>query len=173
MSYTSILNDILIGKISVHPIGYRSHTISHVYRHPMLFPMLSCACPGRFKCGPATAQKLPRSDSDAPQFESNAAVSHPVRLSVFFGLELGCSGLLIHTRRRGSLFLLPPSPLARGQHESVAPSEGTVLLPPLPPRVIRRWREIGGCAGRAAAARAFWRGYRRPPADMPSDAYAT
>ena len=51
--------------------------------------MLSRACSGRFKCGPATAQKLLRSGSDAPRFESNAAVARPVRLSVCFGLEIG------------------------------------------------------------------------------------
>ena len=136
----------------------------------MRFPMLSRACPGRFKCGPATAQKRPRSGSDAPRFESNAVVAHPVRLSVFFGLEIGSQWF---TNPYKASRQPVPSPLPWGRTRASRPPEGTVLLPPLPPRVIGRWRETGGCAGRAAAARAFWRGYRRPPADMPSDAYAT
>ena len=146
----------------------------------MLFPMLSRACPGRFKCGSATAQ--PRSGSDAAEMRPNSnpmllllRLARPVRLSVFFGLEIGLQWFTNPYKASRPPVPRPPSPHPRGPHKSVAPTEGTVLLPPLlpiPPRVIRRWRETGGCAGRAAAARAFWRGYRRSPADMLSDAYA-
>ena len=44
----------------------------------------SNAAPLWLKSGPES-----RSGSDATLFESNAAVAHPVRLSVFFGLEIG------------------------------------------------------------------------------------
>ena len=139
----------------------------------MRFPMLSRACPRQFKCGLATAQKRSQSGSVATRFESNAAVAHPVRLSVYFGLEIGLQWFTNPYKASRQPVPPPPSPPPRGPHKSVAPPQETVLLPPLPPRVIRRWRETGGCAGRVAAARAFWRGYRRPPADMPLDAYAT
>ena len=53
--------------------------------YPMRFHMPPCACPGQFKCDPGTT----RSCSDAPQFESNSTAARPVRLSVFFCLEIG------------------------------------------------------------------------------------
>ena len=67
-------------------------------QHSMPFPVRSRACQGLFKCGPATALKQPRSDSDASQFESNAVAARPLRLSVFFGLE---NELRIHTMIQG------------------------------------------------------------------------
>ena len=139
----------------------------------MRFPILSRACPGLFKCGPATAQKRPRSCSDAPLFESNAVVAHPVRLSVFFGLEIGLRWFTNPYKASRQPVPSPPSPPPLGPQESVAPPSKEPSCCRRCRRVIGRWRETGGCAGRAAAARAFWRGYRRPPADMPSDAYAT
>ena len=130
--------------------------------------MTSYAISYAFSCLPGPAQKRSRSGSDAPRFESNAAVAHPVRLSVFVGLEIGLQWFTNPYKASRPPVPPPPSPSPRGPHESIA--HPNVLPPPPPPRVIRRWRETGGCAGRAGP---FWRWYRRPPADMPSDAYAT
>ena len=127
-----------------------------------------------FSCLPGPVQMWPlrlKSGSDPVQMRACSNLMRPLLIPYVclssLASKSGCSGLLIQTRRRGSRFRFPPSSPPRGPYGSVAPPEGTVLLPPLPPLVIKRWRETGGCAGRAAAARAFWRGYRRPPADMP------
>ena len=98
----------------------------------------SNAAPLRLKSGPDPVQM---------RFESNAAVAHPVRLTVFFGLEIGLQWFTNPYNASRQPVPPPPSPAPRGQHKSVAPLEGTVLLPPLPPRVIRRCRETGGCHG--------------------------
>ena len=91
--------------------------------------MLPRACQGLFECGPATAQKQPRSASDAPQFESNAAAARLVRLSVFFGLGIG---LLIHTGPRGRRSRtppgLPPVGLVYGRSTMVVLRRGCIPL---------------------------------------------
>ena len=123
--------------------------------------MLSRACSGRFKCGPATAQKLLRSGSDAPRFESNSAAAHPVRL-YSLASKSGCSGLLIHASRRGHRFrgnFRPPFPPSAGAARERHCPEGAVLPQPPPPpspRLIWLWREPGGCW--SPAARPLWPG---------------
>ena len=123
----------------------------------MRFPMLSHrrGCQGQFKCRPHYFSRASRSGSDAPRFESNAAVVGPVRLSVFFGLEIGLQWVSNpYTASRPPVLPPPPSPPPRGPHESVAPPKDPLPPPPPPPRVIRQWREPGCCAGRAGAAQA-------------------
>ena len=76
--------------------------------------MLSRACPGWFKRGPATAQKRPQSGSDAPLFESNAAAARPVRLSVFSGLEIGLHWFTNPFKASRPPVPPPPPPLPGG-----------------------------------------------------------
>ena len=164
----SVVYHILIGNISVHPIGYCLHTISNVYDIVGLVYDILCdflcfltparadsnAAPLRLKSCPDPVQMRPCSNPMRPLFVPYVCLSSLASKS-------GCSGLLVHTRRRGHRFRPPPSPPARGAVRERRPPEGAVLqpgqpppLPPPPPLVIRRWKEPGGCAGRACAARA-------------------
>ena len=86
----------------------------------MRFPMLSRACPGRVKCGPAMAQKRLRSCSDAPLFKSIAATARPVRPSVFFGLEIGSQWFT--NPYKASRPLVPPPPSRPSSEASSSPS---------------------------------------------------
>ena len=71
--------------------------------------MTSYAISYAFSCLPGPAQKRSRSGSDAPRFESNAAVAHPVRLSVFVGLEIGLQWFTNPYKASRPPVLPPPS----------------------------------------------------------------
>ena len=60
-----------------------------------------------------------RSGSHFVRIKCCRAAARPVRLSVFFGW---CSGLLIHTRRRGHRFRPPPSPGVSSSASSPGPA---------------------------------------------------
>ena len=98
----------------------------------------SNAAPLRLKSGPDPVQMRPSSNPMLSLLIPYVCLSSLASKS-------GCSGLLIHTRRRGSRFRPPPPPLPGGRTRASPPPEGAILPPP-PPQVIRRWRETCSCA---------------------------
>ena len=60
---------------------------------------------------PGPVQKRPRSGSNAPRFESNAADPRPLRLSVLFGFEIRLQWFISPFKASQTLGPHPPPPL--------------------------------------------------------------
>ena len=88
------------------------------------------ACPGQFKSDPDSVQKLPRSGSYTPRFESNAAAARSRRVTVLFVFEIGWFISPLNISRTLGLHL--PSPRS--------PRDLSVIILMRRSMTVRLWR---------------------------------